>query len=145
MAVIQPMITQMVLNSLLSRPSRTPGMRKAEICLLAVCGMFSVVGTVFLFMSLHAFALVYYVPWVAAAITGGTALVVGLCCAVVAGNMEAARKALKPQHSIEDTGEALLAALGQATQGLEKPISENPRTSVLLASLAGYLAGDKLH
>ncbi|MCC7035707.1 MAG: phage holin family protein [Alphaproteobacteria bacterium] len=145
MAVIQPMITQMVLNSLLTRASKTPAMRRTEICLLAACGMFLIIGVVFLFVALHAFALVYYVPWVAATITGGAALIVGLCCAVAAGNMEAARKALKPQHSIEDTGEALLAALGHATQGLEKPISENPRTSVLLASLAGYLAGDKLH
>lgn len=145
MAVIQPMITQMVLNSLLTRTSKTPAMRKAEICLLAACGIFSVVGVVFLFVALHAFALVYYVPWVAATITGSTALIVGLCCAVVAGNMEQARKAMKPQQGIEDAGEALLAALGHATQGLEKPISENPRTSVLLASLAGYLAGDKLH
>jgi ElaB/YqjD/DUF883 family membrane-anchored ribosome-binding protein len=145
MAVIQPMITQMVLNSLLTRTSKTPPMRKAEICLLTACGLFSVIGAVFLFVALHAYALVYYVPWVAATITCCVALIVGLFCAVVAGNMETARKAMKPQHSIEDTGEALLAALGHATQGLEKPISENPRTSVLLASLAGYLVGEKLH
>ncbi|MDI1229499.1 MAG: hypothetical protein PSY14_17620 [bacterium] len=145
MALIQPMIAQMVLNAVLSRPTKAPGMRKAEICLLAVAGILSVIGTVFLFMALHAYALVYYVPWVAATITGAGALIVGLTCAVIAGGMEEVRQRDGKRIDAEDPTKALLAAIEHATQGLEKPIHDNPRTSVLLASLAGYVAGNKLH
>lgn len=145
MALIQPMIAQMVLNAVLSRPTKAPGMRKAEICLLAVAGILSVIGAVFLFMALHAYALVYYVPWVAATITGAGALIVGLTCAVIAGGMEEVRQRDGKRIDAEDPTKALLAAIEHATQGLEKPIHDNPRTSVLLASLAGYVAGNKLH
>ena len=145
MGVIQPMITQMVLNAVLSRPSKAPGMRKAEICLLATTGILSVIGAVFLFMALHSYFLTLYAPWVAATITGAVALIVGLICAVIAGGMEEARKRDFKRADAEDPAQALLAALNHATQGLEKPISDNPRTSVLLASLAGYMTGNKLH
>lgn len=145
MAVIQPMIAQMVLNAVLSRPSKAPGMRKAEICLLAVTGIFSIIGAVFFFMALHSYALLHFVPWVAATITGATALIVGLICAVVAGGMEEARQREGKRIDAEDPAKALIAALDHATQGLEKPIHDNPRTSMLLASLAGYVTGNKLH
>lgn len=145
MAVIQPMIAQMVLNAVLSRPSKAPGMRKAEICLLAVTGILSVIGTVFLFMALHSYALAYFVPWVAATITGATALIVGLTCAVIAGGMEEVRQREAKRIDADDPAKQLLAAIDHATQGLEQPIHDNPRTSVLLASLAGYVAGNKLH
>lgn len=145
MAVIQPMIAQMVLNAVLSRPSKAPGMRKAEICLLAVTGVLSVIGAVFMFIALHAYALVHYAPWVAATITGAAALIVGLTCAVIAGGMEEARQRDTKRIEAEDPAKALIAAIDSATQGLEKPIHDNPRTSVLLASLAGYVAGNKLH
>jgi hypothetical protein len=145
MAVIQPMIAQMVLNAVLSRPSKAPGMRRAEICLLAVTAIFSVIGAVFFFMALHSYALVHVAPWVAATITGAVALIVGFTCAVIAGSMEEARQREGKRRDAEDPAKALMAALDHATQGLEKPIHDNPRASVLLASLAGYMTGNKLH
>ncbi|HYD18611.1 MAG TPA: hypothetical protein VEF76_09045 [Patescibacteria group bacterium] len=144
MAIIQPMVAQLLINSVLSRKSKARGRSKAEFLLLVSSGFMSLVGIVFLFVALYDWAMLHYAAWMAAVITGGVGLAVGMTFAAIAGGMEAERKRHEPEQA-EDPGEALLAAIDRATHGLEKPIADNPRTSVLLASLAGYMTGNKLH
>lgn len=145
MALIQPMVTQLLINHVLNRPSKARGRSKAEICLLGASAFISLVGIVFLFVALYDWAMTMYLPWMAAVLTGTVAIILGLVCTAIAGSMESERKRHEPARTSDDPTEALLAAIDHATQGLEKPISENPRTAVLLASLAGYMTGNKLH
>ncbi|MEZ0259802.1 MAG: hypothetical protein ACAH80_02265 [Alphaproteobacteria bacterium] len=95
-------------------------------------------------MALYSSAAAVYTPAQAWAITGCATMALGVIGILVA-KIVANRRARVIYNHMDDTGKALLDALDTATKGLEEPIADHPRSSILLASLAGYLAGNKLH
>lgn len=145
MSLLDPMIiAQLLAGALVSPKAATTGKSAAVISLYAFAGVSLTMAAVFLLLALHAFALETYTPAQSWAITGGAALLAGLLGILSA--VQLSRRRHRIAHaSMDNTGQALIAALDSATRGLEEPIAGNPRTSVLLASLAGFMAGNKLH
>ena len=144
MALVEPVVAQLIMNTLLTRHGRVDGRRKAEWFLFGFSAFLLAVGTVYLFLAFHATLTESFSPSVAGLITAAAAFGAAGLSALVALAIENRRSAER-HHTMETAGESLFAALDAATAGLEEPIANNPRTAVLMASLAGFMTANKLH
>jgi hypothetical protein len=145
MSLVDPMIiAQLLAGALVAPKATTTGKSAVVISLYAFAGVLLTMAAVFLLLALHACAVETYTPAQAWGITGGAALLAGLIGILMAVQLSDKRRR-ESRAGMENTGQSLIAALDSATRGLEEPIAGNPRTSVLMASLVGFLAGNKLH
>src|SRR5262245_45797843 len=112
MAVLEPVIAQLLVDGFMSRP-RPSAKIKAYVSLMMVAGLMATIGVVYLMMALHAWLLMLYPPATAAALTGGLALVLsGISAgtfAVIHKKQKARKQAEKAAHHFDDS---LMAALG---------------------------------
>ena len=151
MASAAPIIAQMVIDGLISRPKQSAGRPKTEIALSVFAGLMVATGAIFVLVALRLYLFALYTAPIATLLTACAAFAAAIVACAVAGMIQgktrkAANYAVNAAASnAEQAKDALLAALAAATEGLEEPIANNPRTSVFLASLAGYMAGDKMH
>ncbi len=146
MSFIEPILAA-VINGWLARPEKQGGSRMAGLWLLAMSCLLACAGLVYLLIGFDTWMSVLYGPVTASLSTALGAFILAGCAA--GGFAWAERpKPAKPspeEQSLKETAEALFTMLEQATEGLETPIAENPRTSLALASLAGYMTANRLH
>ena len=135
-----------MINSWLSRPRNAPGPGLAGLWLLALSGVLACAGVVCLFIAFDTWMTALYGPVMAALATAlGAFVLSGIAAASFHQRKARVPASAAHDESLTQTAEALFAVLNHATEGLETPIAENPRTSVALASLAGYMAAHKMH
>lgn len=146
MSLVDPMMVAKIIAGTLIAPRATPAAGKSMLvlALYIFSGALMLAATVLLLVALYTSAAAAYTPAQAWAITGCATMGLGAIGIIVAMIITNRRAHVIHSH-MDDTGKALLAALDSATQGLDEPIADHPRSSMLLASLAGYLAGNKLH
>lgn len=146
MSLVDPMVMAKIVAGTLLAPRVVPSAGKSilVLSLYALSVVFMLAAIVLLLVALHTSAAVVYTPAQAWTITAGATMALGVMGILVA-TIITSRRARVIHNHIDDTGKALIEALDTATQGLEEPIADNPRSAMLLASLAGYLAGNKLH
>lgn len=146
MSLVDPMLVAKLLAGTLITPRVAAPVGKSVLVLTlyAFSGVLLVAAVIMLLVALYTAAAAAFTPAQAWAITGAATLGLGIISVLVAGIVSNRRAKVIHTH-MDDTGKALLAALDSATQGLEEPVAGHPRSSMLLASLAGYLAGNKLH
>lgn len=145
MKILQPLVVALI-DNWLSRPQKPGGIRAAGLWLLAMSCLLTCAGVIYLLIACDTFLGVVYGPVISALATA--VLAFALAGASALAFRRAERKPPQPtehETSLMETAETLFATLEHATQGLEEPIADNPRTSVALASLAGYMAANKLH
>lgn len=112
---------------------------RSEIFFSALAALLVGAGAIYLLMALRGWLNEYYTMPLASLLTGLAAFVLaGLSLALVVF----AAKEEKPAPALHDD---LAHALAQISADAEAPIAANPRTSVLLAGLAGYMMGGRLH
>ena len=146
MAMFESVVLALI-NNWLSRPQKPGGVRLAGLWLLAAACLLTTAGLIYLLIAANTCLVAFYGPVVGPLLTGlGSFVLAG----IAAIGWTQAQKKPAPQPSMHNdtmiqTAEALFAALEHATKGLEEPIADNPRTSVALASLAGYMAANKVH
>lgn len=133
---------QMIVKSLLSNQFPLTGRSKlgiglyalsAALCLVSL-GFFLYAGNVWLRMS--------YDPEVAAALTGA---MIACLAALIAGVSYLClnyrkRKIADIKNEVTKTVHDIMAI---ASEDIAEPIKENPKSSVILAVMAGYVAGKK--
>jgi hypothetical protein len=135
-----------LIDNWLHRPEKPGGIRVAGLWLLAMSCLLTCAGVIYLLIGFNTWLAAAYGTVIAPLATAGLAFV--LAGGAALGFRRAERRPPQPtahEASMMETAEALFSALEHATEGLEEPIAANPRTSVALASLAGYMAADKLH
>ncbi len=141
------MITQLILDGVLHRPAKPNTAKKAAWWLLAMSAIVATVGLVYLMIALHAYFLTIYEPIGAALLTGGTGIIVaalgGISFFILEDTRKAKARVQAAMHSHHQN--EMLQLVEELTRGLEEPIANNPRTSVVLASLAGFLSGKQIH
>lgn len=146
MSILEPAALAL-LNNWLSRPKGHQGINMAGLWLLAAACLLSCAGGIYALIGLNTYLALVYGPVIAPL---GTALASFVLASFSLWRYEAAQKrraqaSMIKNDSLVETAETVLALIEQATEGLEKPIAENPRTSVALASLAGYMAAHKMN
>ena len=142
--VLEPLIMQLLAEGLLHRPARISAAGKAGLGFFILAGVLAVGGVVFMMISLHAWLLLSFTAELAALLTGASALLAavlsGLC------GLIAFRKWKERGTSrADDITRMIQSVLTMAGDQLQDPIRENPGTAMLVASLAGFFAGHKLH
>lgn len=147
MGMLEPILAQLLVEGFMPRPEkRSSGFRKAGYGFVALAGLLAAAGTVYLLIATNAYLETIYVSGISALLTAGTAFILSAICFLVYKIADGAKKpVLQSKSNVSPAVDALMTILDEATQGLEKPIADNPRVSVALASLAGFMAGNKLH
>jgi hypothetical protein len=144
MPVLQPVMISL-LNSWLTRPQKSGHSKLAGLWLLAMSCLLACAGLIYLLITLNSWIETYYGPTIAAL---GTALAAFLLSGLASAGyvwLERPKPVAQNEDSLIKTAEELIAAVERATEGLDEPIAKNPRTSMALASLAGYVTANKMH
>ncbi|MGB4108026.1 MAG: hypothetical protein WBK55_09580 [Alphaproteobacteria bacterium] len=127
--------------SLLMQESRPVRNQMGPALLLA--GFLAVAGSGFLVAAGYDWLVTHYDLQTARLVIGALILSLGvIIAAVVYGVYNEKRKQLQGYYGIlKDNLHSALEVVGEE---LEEPIRENPKTAVMIASLAGYIAAEKL-
>jgi hypothetical protein len=143
MSVLQPVLISL-LNGWLTRPQKSGHSRLAGLWLLAMSCLLACAGFIYLLITLNSWIDTYYGPTIAAL---GTAVAAFVMSGLASAGYVWLERPKRPADadSMLRTAEELIATVERATEGLEEPIANNPRTSVALASLAGYMTANKMH
>ena len=144
MSVLEPVMISL-LNGWLTQPKKSGHSKLAGLWLLAMSCLLACAGLIYLLITLSSWIETYYGPTVAAL---GTALAAFFLSGLASAGyvyLERPKPVAHGDDSVVKTVESLIAAVERATEGLDEPIANNPRTSVALASLAGYVTANKMH
>lgn len=143
--MISALVKQLVVDGIVSSASRTTLNTSASMGLYALAGGISIIGIVFLAISVYGLLLESIAMPAAAAITGVGILT--LAGVFVCFGKFAVKKISRKRHAEKfQNVEVLLTQLFEEIIGdFEDPIRENPKTAMILAGLAGVMAGNKMH
>ncbi|WP_373084772.1 phage holin family protein [Sneathiella sp.] len=132
----------MLLNGVLSNRSQTIQRSKLGICLMAVAGFLLLVALFYMVLAYYGWLLLHFVQPVAALVTAGTVLVIG---SIVAFSAYLVLKRIPPEPAPNDEIRELISLISAtAADGLNEKVEESPKTALLIAGIAGLIAGKYL-
>jgi len=143
MATFTPVIKQLMLDGILNGPG-IPRISVAGLLFLWFAAVLTVLGAGFLFYAEYAFVTTSYTPEIAALAVTLTAWAAGLLSAIVGISIVNNNRNRRSHHAgpAPDIAKTVTALIDSIAEELEDPIRDNPKTAVMIASLAGFLAGD---
>lgn len=114
--------------------------------LYALAGGVGCVGFVFFAIAGYGFLLQDYPMHIAAAITGSVILLISIAIGLF-GYYGMKKKKIIKKSTFTDGGmaETIESTFKSFLEGFEEPVKDNPKMALLMAALAGFAAGDKLH
>lgn len=146
MATISPVFRQLVLDGAMQARAALPGFNPVKIIFLWFSAVLIVLGTAFLLYAEYIFWNGYTTPQNAALMVALTAFVfssvIGLSSAAVQRRGKLSARRYGQADDLSRTIRMLINSLGDELEG---PIQDNPKTALIIASLAGFLAGDQRH
>lgn len=118
---------------------------KKEWGLLAVAMIGSVIALIFLTSAMYMTLADIYSPQIGALITGCVMALFSFACLFIANRKENAQRLKLSRSSLPLVNDnQMLETIQNVIAEVEQPIKDNPTTAVLLASIAGFLAADRL-
>ena len=143
MGLIEPVAVELI-NNWLSRPHAPGGTGMKGLWLLGLSAFLAIAGLVYLLIAFNTWLTALHGPLFAAFGTAvGAFILSGIAASAYSWKSRKPVMARATEDPLVETAETIIAALDALTAGLEKPVAENPRSSVAMASLAGYIAGEK--
>lgn len=147
MTPMVPLITQLVVDGLVSRPQSNLPVRKSDVVL---CGVMifglsaaSICGLLAFYFYMTELALT---PALAALSTAGLALGIALVsCGIMAVMRHARRARAKPAAATSLLPAGMDDLLGAVGDELEDVIAKNPATATALSALAGFVIAEKMN
>ncbi|MGZ9097056.1 MAG: phage holin family protein [Micavibrio sp.] len=142
MVAFTPILKQLLVEGFMNSNRSLPGFNPTGLGIMAFSAVLGVLGFGFLLYAGFLQLQDYYASDIAALIVGGTALVVALLLAWIGKKVFRKQsfmsQGMTQQGDLAKTVTQLLDSLGEE---LEEPIRDNPKTALMVASLAGFLAG----
>lgn len=151
MAAFSPVLKQLMLDGIMSSPAmpRLPRISLLGIFFLWFAALLTVMGVGFLLFAEYAYLTAIYSPELAAVGVACTAMAVSLLSAatgmIVMDKRASRAKRLPSMGPQPDIAKTITGLIDSLAEELEDPIRENPKTAIMIASLAGFLAGDARH
>ncbi len=140
-SILEPLVAQVMAETLRQASRRST---RAEVLLLFTAMLLGMAGVVFGILALYWGLAAHFTAPIAAIIAAGiTLLLAGLAVGIAA--LIARRRKTQPPRYIPEVAQALETSLVQIGRELEEPIRDNPGAALLLAGLAGFLSGKRLH
>lgn len=141
LASLAPAMKQIALDGITSRPVISRIHPGGIFCLWLGC-VLTAIGAGFLLFAELIWLQKAYEPEVAAMLVALTAVVVASLSA--ATGVAIFRRPPTHQNALQnaDLAKSVSALIDSLTEELEEPIRDNPKTALMVASLAGFLVGD---
>jgi hypothetical protein len=111
--------------------------------LFGAAALLGVVAVIYLIFALSYWLRTQYTPDVAALATGGIALAIALLVAAIGYTYNVIRNS-KIEAVTDEMKEKMLHALETVSEEMEDPVRNYPKSSIALATLAGYLVGNRV-
>lgn len=139
------LIEQVAVRGLVNRKAPSTGNNKLGLGLMALSGLLFCVALVFAILSFYGYVLIHYTQPIAALIVSGSVVAASLICSLI-GYSCLKKKQQKPS-SLQDNDITQIISEITDMIGEEwaETIQENPKTAVLLAGVAGLVAGERLN
>ena len=147
-AYLAPVLKQLLIDGVMnSRLSPFPKFNATGLTFMGIAAVLAVAAVIFAVMTEYLWLRAFYAPYLAALVTACTAVLLSLVAAWI-GSMTMKRD--KRRDAIArgpspDIAKTLSSLIDSFEEELEQPIRENPKTAIMLASLAGFMAGDRSH
>ena len=142
MASYMPLIEKMIISSMTGSHS-SPRLVTPERILTALSLVLISTGLVFGLYAEYIWLKTFLLPHVAALIVSGSAFVLALVFIAIGKDMyKANEKKMTAGHS-GDVTKVIRQIMESLGAELEQPVRENPKTAMMLASLAGFAAAEK--
>tara|TARA_R110000764_G_scaffold4085_1_gene16893 strand:- start:7798 stop:8232 length:435 start_codon:yes stop_codon:yes gene_type:complete len=136
-----PLAQSVAMNNLANKKTHVIRKSKIGLSLMTLAGFCLSGSVIFTIISGYGWLLTQYSQPIAAllvaGIIGGGALIFGLI------GYRVLSKKPPPAVQSDEMNEIITLAIDILGKELTDPIRDNPKTSMLLASLAGYIAGDQ--
>lgn len=143
--MIAALAKQFVIDGIMHSATRQASARGAGMGLYAIAGGIGIIGVVFLAIAVYGLLLAELPMPLAAALTGLGIMILAIAIAGF-GRHISTRTARENRHQESQKIEQLMTQLcDEVLTECEEPIRKNPKTALVLAGLAGLLAGDQLH
>lgn len=133
----------LLIDRILSDDSPFSGKSKARLGLSTLAGLLLAVALGFFIYASYIWMTSNYPPETAAIMAGGLTLLTSCICSLSAYAI-AHYKRTRIKQMKQDMTKTMQNALEMADDELSQPIKDNPKTAILIASLAGFIAGEKL-
>ncbi len=141
MKMLLPLIQQAALSGLACRSASLMSMNKFGLGLVALSGFVFLMALIFLVLSGYGWLLTHYEQPVAALIVSAYSLSISLVFCL-GGVLIVKRKSIRQRQQITK----LMSEISDAVnEQFSEPIKDNPKTAVVMASVAGLIAGERLH
>jgi hypothetical protein len=110
----------------------------------AVAGFITALGVIFSFVAAYLWLLTVYSPPLAAMATAGLAFLLAGVLVGLSLALRTMRRAKRRKAQVDNMA-MMNSAMAMIAEELEEPVKAYPKTAIALATLAGIVAGDKLH
>lgn len=138
-----PVAEQALMSGLLNNRASFMRKNKFGLAFAALSGLLLFIGLAFAILSLYGWLLSYYAQPLAALIVSGIVIGASLVSGVT-GYLTLRKKRRSVAHETDFT-HIITEITNIIGEEWTDPIQQNPKTAMLLASLAGLVAGDRLH
>lgn len=147
-AAFTPALKQMLIDGIVSSPAVPRWLRISPVGIffLWLAAVLTVMGVGFLLFAEYMYLAETYSSVVASLGVACTAIAVSWLSAATGMMINDRRASKQTIHSFRqqpDITKTVTALIDSVAEELEEPIRENPKTALMIASLAGFLAGDK--
>lgn len=134
---------RILVDRIISNKIPITGESKFKLCLITFSGLTAVTGIGFLFYASYLWLSVNFSVITTMAVMGGMFVLLSIVsCFILLGIIEYKKKQMrKMTNEIIDAAERALEIFEKE---ISAPVNDNPKTSVLVSSIAGYLAGERL-
>ena len=144
---ILPLIQQLVIARMSEGPS-APRFSFAELGLDILAIILALTGLGFCLYGEYVWLLSVFTPAIAAFCVGGSAFTLALALTLV-GDLISSGKSKRSSRTESapsvDLPKLVSDTINSLSEELEEPIRDNPKTALMLASLAGFVAGERRH
>lgn len=149
-AAFSPVLKQFMLDGIMNNSAmpRLPRINPLGIFFLWFAAMLTLMGVGFVLFAEYAYLIATYSAEVAALGVACSAMAISLLSAATGMILMGKRSARRMPASTgmpPDIAKTLTGLIDSLAEELEDPIRENPKTAIMIASLAGFLAGDARH
>lgn len=143
MASIMPLVQQMLMMRMAGGGGHSsPSSLAGGVAMTAVSVAMTVMGLAFALYAGNLWLMTFLPPEIAAISTAGVAFVLALVSAMIGKAVATRKKRHVPATAPSDVTHIISNIINALGDELDDPIRENPKTAIMLASLAGFVAGE---
>ena len=137
------MAEQILISRVISSQFPLTGKSKLGLVSFCIAGLLFLVSLGFFITAAHIWYTQNFASETAAMLTGGTLLFISLMVSIVTALLLNIKR-MRQEKMQEAVQSEVQTAIALVKEELAELVSENPKTALLLASVAGYLAGKKI-